>query len=51
MPMSGDICFVDSLGNIDRIGTQYFTFMTGGPYSGVPLGYNLCSSETDAFTA
>ena len=44
---SGELCFIDSSGNMDRENCRVFLLLTHSPAGGLPLGIVLCQSEDE----
>ena len=42
---SGELCFIDSSGNMDREGCRVFLLLTHSCAGGLPLGILICQSE------
>ncbi|KAI4800354.1 hypothetical protein KUCAC02_013298 [Chaenocephalus aceratus] len=44
---SGELCFIDSSGNMDRENCRVFLLLTHSCAGGLPLGILLCQSEDE----
>ena len=47
LKQSGDICVVDGTSNLDLSDSKYYRFITCSPAGGLPIGWIVCSNESE----